>query len=104
MTVMSVPVASRPGFVAPFQSSKTPRDRLLRLDVEGDRDAPFLTELLDLVHAHALVPLGMAIHVGNRRTTVRLEFDGVRSDTADALVTRLHYCAAIRTVTLAPPE
>lgn len=96
MTVMSVSGALRPAFTPAFHPTKTPRDHLLHLHVEGERDASFLTELLDLVRDHAFTPLSIAINVGGARMTVRLEIDRARDGVADALVQRLRDCPAVR--------
>jgi hypothetical protein len=104
MTAISMSGALRPAFAVPVRPSKTPRDRLLRLDIEGERDAPFLSEMLDLVRAHAFVPLGMTIRVGGARMTVRLELDDIRDGAADALIMRLRNCSVIRKVLLTSPD
>ncbi|MGV3480102.1 MAG: hypothetical protein ACO1O3_09150 [Sphingobium sp.] len=96
MTVMPASGALRPAFPSPVCPPKIPRERLLRLDVEGERDASFLGELLDLVRAHALMPLGIAIDSAGARMRVRLEFDRAADGAGDALVERLRNRPAIR--------
>jgi hypothetical protein len=104
MTAISVSGASRPAFNPVFRPSKTPRDRLLHLHVEGERDTPFLAELLDLVRDHAFTPLSMAINVGGARMTVRIDIDREREGVADALVERLRNCPAVRKATFAAQD
>lgn len=104
MTIMPLSGALRPAFPSAVCPPKIPRERLLRLDVEGERDASFLAELLDLVRAHALLPLSIAIDSASARMRVRIEFDRAADGAADALVQRLRDRPAIRKAAFAAQD